>query len=419
MRLFDLDSWQEIAQTIQRNRLRTALTAAGVFWGMFMLLLMQGFGVGMQNGVQRSMGDNVTNSVYIWSGRTSMPHRGRRPGRWITFDNQDTVAIAEQLPIVGNLSPRLQLGGFRSGITVKRGHNVGSFQIMGDVAAYQNIEPMVFEKGRYVNRLDVDGRRKVAVIGIQVFAELFDPGEDPIGAQIAVQGVNFTVVGMMRAASADDRADRLNGSITIPFSTFQQAFNQDNRVGWYAFTASDERPASEAEAAVRALLAERHDIHPDDPGAIGGYNAEVEFRRIQNLFIGMRGLVWFVGAMTLLSGVVGVSNVMLISVAERTREIGVRRAIGASRLDIVLMILQEAVVLTAVAGYTGLVAGVAATEGLGAAVGDANEVLSEPRVDVEVALIAAGLLVIAGALAGALPALRAANIHPVEALRSE
>lgn len=419
MRLFDLDSWQEIAQTVQRNRLRTALTAAGVFWGMFMLLVMQGFGAGMENGVQNSMRDNASNSVYMWGGRTAIPYQGRQPGRWIGFDNADTEAIRAQLDIIENLSPRLQLGGFRNGITVKRNHKVGSFQIMGDVPTYRNIESMVFEQGRFINEIDVAERRKVAVIGAQIYAELFKPGEDAVGSRIAVQGVNFVVVGLFRAATADDRADRLNGTIFIPFSTFQRAFNMGDRVGWFAFTAAPGHLGSEAEAAVKGLLAERHDVHPEDPMAIGSYNAEKEFRRIQNLFTGMRTLVWFVGAMTLLSGVVGVSNVMLISVAERTREIGVRRALGASRGAIVWMILQEAVTLTAVAGYIGLVTGVATTEALGVLVGDQSEVLSEPRVDLNVALIAAGLLVVAGALAGALPAWRAANIHPVEALRAE
>jgi putative ABC transport system permease protein len=205
----------------------------------------------------------------------------------------------------------------------------------------------------------------------------------------------------------------------IPFTTFQRVFNTGDEVGWMALTAKPGASAAALEEEAKALLAERHTIHPDDKLALGSYNAQEEFQRIQNLFTGMRTLVWFVGGMTLLSGIIGVSNVMLISVAERTREIGVRRAIGATRRSIMWMILREAIVLTAAAGYAGLMAGIIATEALGLLVGEGSEVLSEPHVDVTSALAAAGLLVIAGAFSGLMPAWRAANIHPVEALRAE
>jgi len=417
--MLDLDAWREIAQIIRRNKLRTSLTAAGVFWGMFMLLLMQGFGTGMENGVQRSMGDNVSNSVYLWSRSTSLPYKGRRPGRSVSMRNADVDALTAELPDIAYLAPRLQLGGFRSGTTIKRGEKVGSFQVMGDAPAYVHVQPMSLVEGRFVNPIDMAQRRKVVVIGQQIYEELFDVAKPAVGQRLTVQGIDFLVVGRFKAKVSGDDGDRIESVLHIPFSTFQRAFNSGDRVGWVAMTAQDGASGEALEADAKRILSERHAVHPDDKLAFGSYNAQEEYQRMQNLFGGMRVLVWFVGAMTLLSGVVGVSNVMLISVAERTREIGVRRAIGASRAEIVWMILREALVLTSVAGYAGLLAGVLATEGLGLLVGDSSDVLSEPSVDIGAALAAAGLLVVAGTLSGLLPAWRAANIHPVEALRAE
>ena len=419
MALLDLDGWAEIGQVIGRNRLRTGLTAAGVFWGMFMLLLMQGFGAGMENGVQRSMGSNAANSVFMWSRETSLPYQGMRPGRNITLRNADVDALKAGLPEVDHVAPRLQLGGFRSGTTIKRGEKVGSYQLMGDTPAYLHVMPLFFVEGRFINPTDMDERRKVVVIGEQVYQELFEPGQPAVGQRLIIQGIDFLVVGRFRSKASGDDGERTESAVHIPFSTFQRAFGTGDRVGWLALTAQPDASAAALEEDAKALLAERHSVHPDDKLALGSYNAQEEFQRLQNLFAGMRALVWFVGAMTLLSGVIGVSNVMLISVAERTREIGVRRAIGATRAAIVWMILREALALTAAAGYAGLMTGILATEALGAVVGDGSEVLSEPHVDVSVALAAAALLVVAGAFSGLLPAWRAANIHPVEALRAE
>ena len=419
MTLLDLDTWGEIAQTVRRNRLRAALTAAGVFWGMFMLLLMQGFGTGMENGVQRTMGNFATNSVYMWGRSTAMPHKGHRAGRPVDFNNADVAYLAASVPEIEHLAPRLQLGGHRGGSLITRGSRNGSFQVAGDVPAYRQIQPMVIDSGRFLNELDLSDRRKIAIIGQQVFEELFESDEEPVGEHITINSIDFTVVGVFHSTIGGDDGDRFNSTIHIPFSTFQTAFHAGDSVGWFALGARAEVDAAMLEEHVRGLLSERHGVHPEDNRAIGSFNASEEFSRLQNLFDGIAMLVWFVGAMTLLSGVIGVSNIMLISVQERTREIGIRRAIGASQRAVVVMILQEAVALTTTSGYVGLVFGVACLEGLSRFVGPDNEVLSEPGVELSVALGAAGLLVVLGAFAGLLPALRAAAIHPVQALRAD
>ncbi len=417
--MLDLDTWQEILETVRRKKLRTLMTAAGVFWGMFMLLVMLGFGEGLQRGVSREMGDFATNSVYIWGQRTSRPYRGLQAGRFVGFDNGDTEAIAAQVRGIRHLAPRNQLGGYQDGNNVSRGAKTGNFEVMGDYPQYRYIEPVIMETGRFLNPLDVRQRRKVAAIGAQVYAELFAPGEDPIGQSISVQGVWFQVIGVFRSTKGGDAADQQESRIHIPFSTFQQAFNFGDRVSWFAINGEDDVPASLLEEEVRAVLADRHDIDPEDQQAIGSFNAEKEFGKMTTLFAAIEAFVWVVGSVTLLAGVIGVSNIMLIVVRERTREIGLRRAIGATPWSVVGMIVQEAVALTSLAGCAGLTAAVAVLEITARIVGDNNDVLGNPQVDLSVALAAVAVLVLGGAVAGIIPARHAARINPVNALRAE
>jgi len=417
--MFDLDTWAEINDTMRRNKLRTLMTAAGVFWGMFMLLIMLGFGEGLSRGVERSMGDFATNSVFIWGQRTSMPHKGMQPGRRVRYRNADVEAIAARVAGIEHLAPRNQLGGYRDANNVSRFGKTGNYQVMGDYPAFQQIQPMALVEGRTINRLDIDRRRKVAIIGQQVMDELYEPEEPVLGTSIGIRGVWFQIVGIVNSGRAGDEGDRENGTISIPFTTFQRAFNYGDSVHWFAITAQPHVQASVVEERVKAVLKERHRIHPDDSQAIGSFNAQAEFLKVQNLFGGIEAFVWFVGSMTLLAGIIGVSNIMLIAVRERTREIGLRRAIGATPASVVSMILQEAVALTAIAGGAGVVSAVAALEIVRAAVGESNEVLGSPQVGAGVAAAATLVLVLSGLVAGLLPARHAAAIHPVEALRGE
>ena len=416
--LLDLDRWHEIWSTIRRNRLRAGLTAFGVFWGVFMLLGMLGFSNGVERGLQKTMGNFATNAVHVWGRRTSLPYMGLGPGREIDYRNSDIEALRNEVEGIQYVAPRLSYGGYRGGAQVRFGTEVGSFTVMGDDPVYRNIQPMVMDAGRFLNDLDMAEERKVAVIGQVVQDELFE-GTDPIGRWIDISGVWFRVVGTFHSPLASDEGERISSTIHVPFSTFQRAFNTTNEVHWFALTGVASLPGSELEKRVRTVLARRHRIHPDDEPAIGSWNTEREFGKVTTLFQGMRVFAWIVGAATLLSGVVGVSNILLISIRERTSEIGLRRALGATPWNVTQMIVMEAFVLTSLAGYVGVIAGILALEVAGWWIGPGTESMGPPSVDVATAMLSAGLLSIAGIIAGILPAQRAAAIQPVDALRTE
>ena len=416
--MFDLDKWQEIIANIRANKLRALLTAFGVSWGILVLLVLLGAGSGLENGVNRNMSGFATNAVYVWGRRTTLPFAGMLPGRWVRYDNRDTEAIARTISGIEHLAPRNQLGGFRGGNTVSRGDKSSTFSVYGDYPQFIRIQPMIISEGRFLNHIDIVDRRKVAVIGKTAKEILFAPGEDPVGKAIKINGVYFTVVGAFTSRQRGEGGERHAQSIYIPFTTFQRAFNVGDRVGWFAITAQPGVDAERVEKDIRSVLAARHKISPDDEQAIGSFNAKKEFDKVQNLFLGIRGLIWFVGVFTLLAGVIGVSNIMLIVVKERTKEIGIRKAMGATPFSIITTFIQESVMITSVAGYLGIVAGVGLIEAVDK-LGIENDVFANPTVELSTALIAAAILVLAGGIAGIVPAWMAAKVDPVEALRSE
>jgi putative ABC transport system permease protein len=412
------EALRELAESLTRNKLRTLLTALGVFWGIFVLVLMLGMGRGLERGVAKNLGMMATRSLFVWGQRTSMPFRGLVPGRSVRFENADIQALRE-VPGIQYVSPRIQLGDWRDGANVTAGTKSGFFSVLGDYPEFQLIEPMQFLRGRFLNRSDVEEVRKVAVIGDLASETLFG-AEDPIGKFVAVRGVYFQIVGKVTATHKAEQAERIRSAVFVPLSTFQQVFDRRDRIGWFALWAHPDASVEAVESAVKRALAERHRVHPDDVGAIGSWNSGKQYLRVQNLFRGIRAFVWLVGTMTLFAGVLGVANILLISVKERTREIGVRKALGATPFTLVSMVLQEAVVLTSLSGYLGLVAGVGALELLGQAVAKLpNAPLSQPEIDLSSALFAVLALVVAGAVAGVVPARHAARVSPVEALRSE
>jgi putative ABC transport system permease protein len=422
--MFDLDRWQEIWSTLARNKLRTALTALGVFWGIVLLLLLIGAGNGLERGANKSMAGFRTNSIFVWGQRTSMPYKGFNPGVPISFDNDDTVAIARSISGIEALAPRDSLGGFGGGAPVERGDKTGTFNVGGEVPELQIVQPLILVNGRFLDPLDLAESRKVAVIGPQVVDQLFPGGEEPVGKSIAIRGVQFLVVGVARSQASGDDGDRQNRLVQVPLSTFQRAFQRGNAIGWYAITILPDQSSAAVEKEVRALLMRRHYVAPEDEQALGSFNGEEEFRKIQSLFIGINAFVWFVGVCTLLAGVVGVSNIMLITVKERTKEIGVRKALGATPASVIGLVMQEAIVLTSLSGYAGVVAAVAILEGASrvlsnAAGGGGVKFFHDPTVDFQVALVATSILVVSGCIAGIMPARHAASISPVEALRAE
>lgn len=417
--MFDLDKWQEVLHTLKRNKLRTVLTAAGVLWGIFMLVLMLGFGNGLERGVMQNMVGFVSNSVYVWGQRTSKPYQGLGPGRRIRFTTQDIQAIQNAVPGIAALAPRNQLGGWQDGNNVSYGSKTGNFGVMGDYPELLQVDNIDIVEGRFVNHADMAGKRKVTVIGQHVREVLFEPGRSPVGEYVKIRGVYFQVVGVQRSNLPGQEGERGNSTLYVPFSTFQVAFNNGNRVGWFAVAAHSDVPGAELEANMRRALRVTHRVHPEDGQAFGSYNAAEKFNRMQSLFVGVKAFIWFVSVATLMAGALGVSNIMLISVKERTREIGVRKALGATPAAIIGMVLQESIVLTVLAGYLGLFVGVVTLETVASLVSGSTGPLAAPSVDFDVALIAALVLLVLGAVAGVAPARQAAKIRPVVALRSE
>lgn len=422
MKIFDLDKWHEIYFALRKNPIRTFFTAFGVFWGIFMLIIMMGAGEGLYNGASQDMGDMATNSVFMWTRTTSMPYKGFQRGRFYRFNNGDTQALKDNIPEIEYIAPRLQGWGGEGNNNVVRGDRTGGFNIQGDYPEINIIDPVSITSGRFINDIDIKDKRKVAVIGTRVVNELFKPDENPIGEYIQIQGVYFQVIGMFKSKKNDQQADHENQAIYIPFTTLQKVYNYGDMVGWYSITAKKNIPVTLVEQKAKELLRQRHTIHPDDDRAVGSFNLEQEWNKMTNLFKGIRGLVWIVGIGTLLAGVIGVSNIMLIVVKERTKEIGIQRAIGATPVNIISQIIIESVFLTAFAGYFGLALGVGLLELLNyilSSSGAEATMFSNPEVDFIAAMKSLGILVISGVFAGLIPAKRAVSIKPIDALRDE
>lgn len=420
--MFDRDLWQEIFATLSKNKWRTAFTAFGVFWGMALLIVMIGSGNGLNNGVNKNMQGWASNSAFIWAQSTTMPYMGFARNRRIQLTLDDLEAIRNEVPLVALVVPRNTLGGYRGANNVVYGKNTGAFSVNGDFPEILQIDKKKIISGRFLNQADMDDKRKICVIGPRVVEMLFEPGEDPIGKYIQVSGVYFMVVGTYETIREDGRAEEDRQTIYIPFTTFQQAFNFGRRVGSFSITSKPGVMASVAEAEVLRLLKVRNRVHPDDKRAIGSFNLEVQFNKLQQLFIGIRTLSFIVGVFTLLAGAIGVSNIMIVVVKERTREIGVRRAVGATPRNIIVQVLMEALVLTAIAGMAGIVFGVWLLELIAyfiATTGAESTSFANPGVGFSLVFTAFGILVFSGLLAGIIPALRAVQIKPVAALRSE
>ncbi|MDX5422901.1 MAG: ABC transporter permease [Hymenobacteraceae bacterium] len=414
--MFDVDKWQEILGTMQKNKLRTFLTAFGVFWGIFMLVLLLGVGKGLENGVINRFGHGAKNSIYIWSGKTAMAHQGMSPGREIKLTNEDLKAIDREVESLNMMAPRNRVMGE---YTINYKKQNGSFQVFGAEPDFMVMNGEVPFRGRLLNENDEAERRKVVVLGEQAAKVLFGE-QNPVGEYVNIRGIHFKVVGTFRVGG--NNGARREERAYIPFSTIQSTFNQPNQVQMMILTAQEGVPAKEMEDRLRVLLAQRHKFSESDDMALGIENTEAEFLKVMGLFSGIRIFVWIVGIGTLIAGIVGVSNIMLIIVKERTREIGVRKALGATPFSIISLILQESVVITAFSGYMGLLAGtglLALLEYLMVSSGAEMPFFANPEVDPGVALSATAVLVVSGAMAGLMPALRAASIKPIEALRAD
>jgi putative ABC transport system permease protein len=416
--MFDIDNWQEIFATIRKNRLRTFLTSLGVGWGIFMLVIMLGAGNGLKNGVMADFNGTATNSFFMWTQKTTKAYKGMKPGRQFNFNNSDAAALA-QLKELSVVSPQNQLGGYQGGNNVIRGIKTGNFEIVGVYPNISKIQLIKVVEGRFLNDNDIREKRKVCVIGSRVKEVLFAAGEEAIGGYIQISGVYFKVIGVTVPTGNGGEAREQAQKIQLPFTTFQNAFNYGDVVGWFAISSRKDIPAAVAEEKVMAFVKERHKVAPDDMLAIGHWNMELQYKKMSGLFSGINFIIWFVGLGTLIAGVIGISNIMLIVVKERTREIGVKRALGATPAAVVSQIMLESVFLTILSGYAGLVIGIFLLEAINSVLGAEVPMFRDPTVDLGVAVWALTALVISGALAGLIPARRAVSVNPVDALRSE
>jgi putative ABC transport system permease protein len=416
--MFDLDKWQEIFHTIEKNKLRSFITAFNVAWGIFILIILMGFGRGFQNGVHHQFDDDAANSIFINGGTTTIAHKGIQPGKKINFTNDDFDLIRQKVGGVEHLTGRYYVSGE---FVVRYQENYSSFAIRGVHPDHLHLEKSIMTSGRYINQKDIREKRKIAVIGKKVVTILFDDG-DPVGKYIDINGIKYKVVGVYDDIGDDDETK----GIYVPISTAQLAYGGSNRVHRLMLTVGDatleESLAIQKE--VHQMLAARHTFSTDDKRAVWIFNLWEEYIRWMNIFDGIRFVLAAVGIFTLLAGVVGVSNIMLIVVKERTREIGVRKAIGATPLSVIGLFLMEALLITLVSGYVGMIGGMTFIESgllanLMEVFGFPMDFFVEPGVNFRNAVIATLILALAGTLAGYFPARKAARINPVEALKDQ
>ncbi len=411
--MIDVDKWQEIFNSLGRHKLRTALTAFSVWWGIFMLVILLGAGKGLQNSAQRDFSNDATNVLYVWGDQTSKPYRGLPAGRFIQFDNDDVVAV-DQLSGTLHTSARFRLSG-EYFISYK--NKSLAYDVQCVRPEHIHIENPEITHGRFLNETDIDQRRKVAAIGKAVQDEFFEEDENPLGQYLKIKGVEFQIVGVFN----EERA-RETERVYIPIATAQRIEGTE-RVYTMVIDMGESNfdEAFAIEAAVRSELAKRKKVAPDDRQAIGVWNSAEEFKEVSLVMGFINTFIWFVGIGSIIAGVIGVSNIMLIIVKERTREIGVRKAMGATPSSIIAMIVQESVFLTSIAGYLGLACGMAIIFGIQKLmeVGDVElEFFYNPEVDIKLVIIALMILIISGAVAGLIPAVQAARINAVTAMKS-
>ncbi len=426
--MFDRDRWQEILNAIKQNKLRSILTAFGIFWAIFMLVIMTGAGNGLKNGITDGIKDFATNSAFMWSENTTIAYQGYNRGRSWTVTNSDIQAIKDHVPEIDVISPRLSGWYISEGENIVRGKKSAAFNVMGDYPQYRKIDPCTLLWGRYINEEDIKLKRKICIVGEKVYDVMFDKDEDPVGKYLRVNGVYFMVVGVFRSNNPNiNIGSNKKETVYLPFTSMQQTFNYGDEVHFFGFTAKNGVSVSKVIDKIIPILKKNHKIAPDDKEAIGKVDIENEIKTMFYIFLGINILIWVVGIGTLIAGVVGVSNIMLVIIRERTKEIGVQRAIGAQPSVIIGQILAESVFLTTIAGFLGLAFGtfvlymvdIAIDASRAATTSDDNTFFLNPEIGLTLAFASLGLLIIAGLIAGLIPAMKAVKIKPIEALRHE
>jgi putative ABC transport system permease protein len=417
--MFDLDSWQEIWITITRNKRRSLLTAFGVFWGIFMLVIMLGAGKGLSEGIASDTQGFSENSAFFYTNNTSEPYKGFRKGRYWEMHETDLDVLEAQIKDIKYTVPFLM----GPSVTVAHADKTTSCRAKGMSPLYEKMLPQHMLYGRYLNQIDVNERRKVCVVGRKVYEELFKANENPLGQYIKMFNINFQIIGIaeptVSGVNINGRDDEV---IAVPYTVLQQIYNSGDVVHLVGVVAQDNVRMSQLEDQVKTLLKVRHNISPTDEFALESINIEKIFNRFKMLFTGISVLIWIVGLGTLLAGVVGVSNIIMVTVRERTKEIGVRRAIGAKPLAIMIQIIKESTTLTVLAGFFGLAFGVLILDLVDRFIvsnmtGDVF--FKNPQIEFTSAVAAALVIILCGIMAGILPAYRALQIKAIDAIREE
>ncbi len=417
--LLDRDTWIEIFQSIRKNRLRTFLTMIGVFIGIYIYIGLSGASKGLDNGFEKEFESVARNSMFIWAQTTSLPYSGFKTGRQIQLKLPDAEVLRKQIPEIMAIAPRNVRGIFGSSPgLITRGLKSGNYSVFGDFPDFTKIATKrIYDGGRFINDDDIEQERKVCVIGERTQRELFDEEEDPLGGYITIDGISFQVVGVHKFAGGgpfDNDSD-----IFIPFSTYRKLYNTGQDVSWFTIAAYDDADVVKVEEDIKATLRRIHRIDPRDERAIGSFNLGEAFNRIFGFSAGLTFLSLIVGVATILAGVIGIGNILLISVKERTKELGVRRAMGATPGEIRNQIIIESLVLTMLAGIIGIIAGAATLRLIDSLTQGGDFPYTNPTVPIPYVVGSLFLMVILGILIGLIPAQRAVSIRPIDALREE
>ncbi len=417
--LFDRNTWQEIFGSIGKNRTRTIITVIGVLWGIFIYIALSGAAKGMDNGFEEIFKSVAKNSMFVWAQSTSMPYEGFKTGRPIQLKLEDATQLKNRIPEIEYIAPRNVRGVFGDAPgTIVRGQKFGSYNVYGDFPVFTKITTKkIYDNGRFINDADIEKARKVCVIGERTEKELFEKGESPIGKFIRIDNVYFQVVGVHKFSQGGGFDN--DGDIFIPFTTYRKLYNTGNDVGWFSIAAYNDADVLKVEESVKAQLKSIHRVNPDDERAFGSFNIGEVFNRISGFAQGLTFLSLVVGIATILAGVIGIGNILLISVKERTKEIGVRRALGATPREVRAQIILESVFLTMIAGIMGIILGAGVLSIINNATEDLDFPYSNPTVPIPYILGALAIMVVLGTLIGLIPAQRAVSIKPIDALREE
>ena len=408
--LFESDTWQEIYESIRKNKLRTMVTIIGVTWGIFLLVTLLGSAKGMENSFNRIFGNLATNSVFIWGQSTSIPFKGFQEGRRVQIKLSDIDKIKKEIEGVDFVVPRYNRNG-----TITRNFESAIFTIFGDYPELNRVQKKNLSFGRFINHKDITEKRKVVVISEEIYKQLFQKNENAIGENLLINKINFVVVGIFKSGEFDNE-----NSVHIPFSSFQQIYNVGDAAEWLMITGSPDKDINQIEKDSKLLLKNLYKIHPEDPRAFGAFNFGKEYKKITGFLKGMQFLTWFVGIATLIAGVFAIGNILLITVTERTKEIGIRRALGATPIMIKRQVIMEALSLSLIAGILGIISGGLILIFVDKKFGQgADAALVNPSVSIPIVIIAVLCLTVLGTLIGMIPANRATKIKPIEALSDE